>query len=180
MVRLFEQVINFVSYDADREFYAKIFPDSVEKKDILRIRRMKIDDFPSVVAIEKQVYNFPWTVGIFKDCFRAGYICSVCEDMEKVIAYSILAVTVGEAHIMNICVDPAEQRQGVGQKMVENLIKVAMQGKAESLLLEVRPSNEGAIALYKSMDFNEIGTRKDYYPAKTGREDALMLAKELL
>ena len=100
--------------------------------------------------------------------------------MEKVIAYSILSVDVGEAHIMNICVDPAEQRQGVGREMIEKLIKVAMQGKAESLLLEVRPSNEGAISLYKSMGFNEIGTRKDYYPTKTGREDALMLAKELL
>lgn len=180
MVRLFEQVKNFVSYDVEREFYAKVFPDSVEKKDILRIRKMKIVDFPSVVAIEKQVYNFPWTEGIFKDCFKAGYICSVCEDMEKVIAYSILSVAVGEAHIMNICVDPAEQKQGVGRDMIDYLIKLARQGKAETILLEVRPSNEGAIALYKSMGFNDIGLRKDYYPTKTGREDALILAKELL
>ena len=179
MLRFLEQVKDFVSYDAEREFYATVFPDSVEKKDILRIRRMKLDDFQSVTAIEKKVYNYPWTIGVFKDCFRAGYICSVCEDLENVIGYSILSVAAGEAHIMNVCVDPDEQKQGVGRKMIEEMIKVARQNKSESIYLEVRPSNEAAISLYKQLGFDEIGLRKDYYPAPEGREDALMLSIKL-
>ncbi len=87
-------------------------------------------------------------------------------------------MAVGEAHILNISVDPAEQKQGVGRKMLEHLISIA-RGKAESVFLEVRPSNIHAIALYEDMGFNEIGVRKGYYPAEHGREDAIMLALQL-
>lgn len=80
---------------------------------------------------------------------------------------------------MNVCVDPEEQKQGVGRKLIEQMIKVARQNQSEKIYLEVRPSNEDAISLYKKMGFNEIGIRKDYYPAKGGREDALMLSIDL-
>ncbi|MGZ8241092.1 MAG: ribosomal protein S18-alanine N-acetyltransferase, partial [Methylobacter sp.] len=80
--------------------------------------------------------------------------------------------------ILNICVDPAEQKQGIGRKMLENLIEVA-RGRAETIFLEVRPSNPVAIALYKKIGFNEIGIRKGYYPAENGREDAIMLALQV-
>ena len=96
----------------------------------------------------------------------------------KILGYSILAIGVGEAHILNICVAPTEQKQGIGRKMLENLIEVA-RGQAETMFLEVRPSNRVAIALYMDMGFNEIGIRKGYYPAENGREDAIMLALEL-
>ncbi len=175
-----ERVKHLVFYDTERDFYAKVFPESVEKKEILRIRPMRLSDLPAVLAIERQVYNYPWSEGIFKDCFTAGYSCWVCEDLEKVIAFSILSIAAGEAHIMNICVDPAEQGQGIGRKMIRHLIKIARYGKAESIFLEVRPSNHSAKVLYQKMGFNEIGIRKAYYPAENGREDALMLALELL
>lgn len=180
MIRFIKEIKNAVSYDADRDFYAKVFPGSVDKKDILRIRKMNKEDIPAVVEIEKQVYNYPWSEGIFKDCFTAGYKCWVCEDMEKVVAYAILSLAAGEAHIMNICVDPAEQKQGIGQKMVEKLIEAVRDRKINSMFLEVRPSNNTAIALYKRLGFNELGLRKDYYPAEEGREDALMLGMELI
>lgn len=180
MVRYIKQLKNAVSYDADRDFYATIFPDSVEKKDILRFRKMNKEDIPAVVEIEKQVYNYPWSDGIFKDCFTAGYKCWVCEDMEKVVAYGILSLAAGEAHIMNICVDPAEQKQGIGQSMVETMVEAARDRKINSIFLEVRPSNTAAISLYNRLGFSELGTRKDYYPAEEGREDALMLGMELI
>lgn len=179
MRTLYDQVKNFLTYDADRDFYATVFPDSVNKNDILRIRSMKASDLSAVLAIERQVYNFPWSEGIFRDCFTAGYSCWVCEDLEKVVSYSILSIAAGEAHIMNISVDPKEQKQGIGGKMIKHLIKVARQGKAQSIFLEVRPSNAAAIALYEKMGFNQIGVRKNYYPGPEGREDALMLALEL-
>ena len=86
----------------------------------------------------------------------------------------------GEAHIMNICVDPEVQGQGAGSKLLENMIELAT-NKAETIFLEVRPSNRIAIALYEKRGFNEIGVRKGYYPAENGhREDAVMLALELV
>jgi ribosomal-protein-alanine N-acetyltransferase len=175
-----EQIKDFVIYDADREFYAKIFPGSVGRIDLLRMRRMRLADIDDVLDIEQQVYNFPWSEGIFKDCFTAGYDCWVCEELDNILGYCMISMASGEAHIMNICVDPAEQKQGIGRFMIEHLLKFASDYKVASIFLEVRPSNAAAIALYTGLGFNEIGIRKDYYPGEEGREDALMLAKELL
>lgn len=176
---LVQRIKDFVTYDADREFYAKVFPESMSRADLLRMRKMTVLDLNEVLAIEKKNYNFPWTEEIFKDCFKASYSCWVCEEMERILGYSILSIAVGEAHILNICVDPEEQGQGIGRKMLENIIETVRTKKAETVFLEVRPSNEGAVALYQKMGFNEIGIRKDYYPAENGREDALMLALQL-
>ncbi|NOT11639.1 MAG: ribosomal protein S18-alanine N-acetyltransferase [Methylococcaceae bacterium] len=175
---LLDRIKDFVIYDADRDFYAQIFPDSVDRKDLMRLRKMTSTDLPEVLEIEKKNYQFPWEEDIFRDCFRAGYYCWVCEESDKVLGYSILSVGAGEAHILNISVDPTEQGQGIGRKMLENLIDVA-RGQAETVFLEVRPSNPVAIALYEDVGFNEIGIRKGYYPAENGREDALMLALHL-
>lgn len=179
MRRLIEKFKNLLMYDADTEFYAKVFPDSVSKKDLIRIRTMTTHDIPAVMVIERKNYEFPWTDDIFIDCFKAGYYCYVCEAQGKVLGYCLMSVAVGEAHILNVSVSASEQGQGIGRKMMEHLIHTA-KGRADTLFLEVRPSNPVAIALYENLGFNEIGIRKNYYPAKNGREDALMLALELL
>lgn len=175
---LLDKIRNLLIYDADNEFYAKVFPDSVDRKDLMRMRTMTRADLPSVMAIERKNYQFPWSEDIFVDCFKAGYSCWVCELQDKVLGYSLLSMAVGEAHILNISVDPAEQKQGIGRKMVEHLIEVA-RGRAETVFLEVRPTNTAAISLYEAIGFNEIGIRKGYYPAENGREDAIMLALHL-
>ena len=175
---ILDKIKSYLVYDADKEFYAKVFPDSVSRIDLLRIRTMTHDDLSSVVAIETQNYEFPWGEDIFIDCFRAGYECHVCEELDKVLGYCILSFGPGEAHILNISVDPNAQKLGIGRKMLEYLIELA-RDRAETIFLEVRPSNTVALALYKKTGFNEIGIRKGYYPAAEGREDALMLAMEL-
>lgn len=175
---MLDKIKDFVVYDADREFYAKLFPDSVGRKDLMRLRKMRSSDLPGVMAIERANYQFPWGEDIFRDCFRANYSCWVCEEQDAVLGYSILAMGVGEAHVLNICVAPDEQGQGIGRKMLENLIEEA-RGRAETMFLEVRPSNTVALALYQNMGFNEIGIRKGYYPAENGREDAIMLALQI-
>jgi ribosomal-protein-alanine N-acetyltransferase len=175
---MLEKIKDFVVYDADKEFYAKIFPDSVGRKDLMRLRKMRNSDLPGVMAIERANYQFPWGEDIFRDCFKANYNCWVCAEGDNVLGYSILAMAVGEAHVLNICVAPAEQGQGIGRKMLENLIETA-RGRAETMFLEVRPSNAAAIALYQDIGFNEIGIRKGYYEAENGREDAIMLALQI-
>ena len=167
-------------YDADRDFYAKVFPESVDSKDLLRLRKMDHADLPSVLEIEAQNYEFPWPEGIFKDCFRTmTYTNWVLEAPDDVIVgYCIISVAAFEAHIMNISVSQNHQRQGAGRKMLEHMIEYA-RPRAEKIFLEVRPSNPGAIDLYHKTGFREIGVRKAYYPAKEGREDAIMFALDL-
>ncbi len=175
---MLEKIKDFVVYDADKEFYAKIFPDSVGRKDLMRLRKMRSSDLSGVMAIERANYQFPWGEDIFRDCFKANYNCWVCAEDDNVLGYCILSMAVGEAHVLNICVSPAEQGQGIGRKMLEHLIETA-RGQAETMFLEVRPSNTVAIALYQDVGFNEIGIRKGYYEAENGREDAIMLALQI-
>jgi len=180
MWKLIRKIKDFVSYDADREFYAHVFPQSVQTKDLLRIRRMDYADLPAVLEIEAQNYEFPWPEGIFKDCFRTmTYTNWIIEaPKEVIVGYCIISVAACEAHIMNISVSPDFQRMGAGRKMLEHLIEYA-RPRAEKIFLEVRPSNLGAIDLYQKTGFREIGVRKNYYPAKDGKEDAIMLALDL-
>ncbi len=175
---MLEKIKDFVVYDADKEFYAKIFPDSVSRQDLMRLRKMRSSDLPEVMAIERANYQFPWEEDIFRDCFKANYNCWVCEEQDVVLGYCILSMAVDEAHVLNICVAPEEQGQGIGRKMLEHLIETA-RGRAETMFLEVRPSNTVAIALYEDMGFNEIGIRKGYYQSEHGREDAIMLAMQI-
>ena len=92
----------------------------------------------------------------------------------------MLSAAAGEAHILNICVSPDAQGEGLGRRMLRRLIDAARWHRAERVYLEVRPSNPNAIALYDSEGFNEIARRPNYYPAHKGREDAVIMARELL
>ena len=180
MLELLDRLKDLVIYDADVEFYAKVFPDSVGRKELMRLKKMHRSHLPQVVEIEKNSYPFPWEEDIFRDCLNMRYQCWICELNGEVLGYGIMSMAVGEAHILNLCVSPKEQKQGIGRKILEHLIAIA-KTQAEQMFLEVRPSNTHAIALYDSMGFNEIGVRKGYYPAtNNGREDGLMFALQLL
>ena len=144
-----------------------------------RIRNMSMDDLDEVMAIETDIYDYPWTRGIFLDCMRVGYLCHVFEQDDGIKAYSVLSVGVSEAHVLTLCVRPDSQGQGLGRTMMQHMLELASQGGAETILLEVRPSNESAIRLYHQLQFNEVGIRPDYYPAADGREDALIMARSL-
>jgi len=144
------------------------------------LRPMREFDLEAVTAIEQQNYAFPWSFGIFRDCLRAGYGCLVFDRDEEVLGYGILSVAAGEAHVLNVSIAPQAQGHGYGRRMLRRLIDMARWQRAERVFLEVRPSNKVAIALYHDMGFNEIGRRPGYYPAAKGREDALVMAMELV
>jgi len=142
----------------------------------LALRRMTEADLEAVVGIETRSYPFPWSEEIFRDCLRAGYCCRACTLGERLVGYAIMSVVVGESHILNVCVDPAFQGQHLGRRIMVRMLDLAKQRGADTAFLEVRPSNQAALALYRSLGFNEIGLRRGYYPAARGREDALVLA----
>ena len=144
------------------------------------LRPMREDDLDAVHAIELRAYAFPWTVGIFRDCLRADYPSWVLLRDDAVVGYFLMSVAAREAHVLNICVDPELQGHGLGRRLLRALLHLARARQVERVFLEVRPSNAGAIALYHDEGFNEIGRRPRYYPAADGREDALVMAIELL
>ena len=144
------------------------------------MRPMRQADIEAVAAMERRAYPFPWSAGIFRDCLRAGHHCWVLEAGATLIGYGVLSTGAGEAHILNVCVDPAMQGQGHGRRLLRRLVDLARWHHAEQVFLEVRPSNPRAIALYRDEGFNEIGTRPNYYPAAKGREDAIVMAMALL
>lgn len=144
------------------------------------LRAMRSTDLEEVMKVELAAYEFPWTHGIFHDCLQSGHGCWVLVRDEKIIGYGVLSVAAGEAHILNVCIAPRHQGRGHGRHLVQRLIDLARWHRAERLFLEVRPSNPVAQVLYESLGFNEIGRRPRYYPAKNGREDAIVMAMELL
>ncbi|HEY8508204.1 MAG TPA: ribosomal protein S18-alanine N-acetyltransferase [Steroidobacteraceae bacterium] len=139
------------------------------------IRPMTEADVPSVVAVERASYQFPWSEGIFRDCLRVGYVCRVAVLNDEIIGYGVMSMGAGEAHILNLCVGAQHRCHGLGKRMLTYLLdRAAAAGMAEAFL-EVRPSNTAAIRLYQSLGFEQVGTRRGYYQAVGGREDAAVL-----
>ncbi len=145
----------------------------------LRFRPMRMADLTSVVRNETRAYAFPWTPGIFADCITARYECWVAHREERVLGHGVLSVAAREAHILNVCIARDDQGRGYGRQLVEHLLRRARIRGADMVFLEVRPSNVVAGRLYESLGFNEIGIRRDYYPAPKGHEDARVLAMQL-
>ena len=144
------------------------------------LRPMHEGDVDAVMEVERRAYPFPWTRGIFLDCLRVGHAGRVLERDGRLLGYAMLSIAAEEAHVLNVCVDPQCQSRGLGRQLLRELVAEARRQRAVRVFLEVRPSNAQAIALYHSEGFNEIGRRPRYYPADNGREDALVMAMELV
>ena len=144
------------------------------------LRPMRESDVDTVMEIERRAYPFPWTHGILRDCLRAVYPAWILHQQGRVIGYGVLSVAADEAHVLNLCIDPESQGSGHGRRLLRALLKIAHGHGAQRVFLEVRPSNPSAIRLYFDEGFNEIGRRPRYYPTSEGREDAIVMAKELL
>ncbi|AWH20269.1 MULTISPECIES: ribosomal protein S18-alanine N-acetyltransferase [Stenotrophomonas] len=144
------------------------------------LRALRENDLNAVMAIEVRGYPYPWTRGIFLDCLRAGYPGLAMEQDGLLIGYGVLSLAADEAHVLNICIDPLVQSRGLGRQLLRALVEMARNRGAQRVFLEVRPSNTPALRLYHSEGFNEIGRRPRYYPAAQGREDALVMAIELV
>ncbi len=140
---------------------------------------MNTHDLDAMLKIEYHLYDFPWSRGNFADSLKAGYSCWVCRIDDELVAYLVLMLAVDEAHVLNLSVAEKRQRLGFGARLLHQAMRVGRQGGAVKLLLEVRKSNEKALALYRHFGFQQIGVRRGYYPAAKGREDALVLSHSL-
>lgn len=145
-----------------------------------RIRQASEADIEDMWTIEKGVYGFPWTQGIFMDCMNAGYDCWLYENAREIFGYGITSMLDGECHILNLCIETSYQGLGWGRGMLNHLLDSAREQGCRVVFLEVRISNTRAYSLYRALGFNEVTVRKNYYPDAGGkRENAFVLAKIL-
>jgi ribosomal-protein-alanine N-acetyltransferase len=141
-----------------------------------RIAPMQPQDVAEVLAIEQAAYEFPWTHGNFIDSLRAGHSAWTMRDAGgRLIAYAVVMIALDEAHLLNLTVAPACQRFGFGWRLLDAMAENARSYGARTMLLEVRPSNPAAQKMYARYGFVRIGTRRGYYPARDGREDAIVM-----
>jgi len=131
---------------------------------------------PEIMVLEQRIYPFPWTTGNFEDALRSGYSAwTLVTPSQTIIAYAVAMMAVDEAHLLNLAVDPDFQRRGHGWRTLDWMARTLREYGAQSLLLEVRTSNLDAQRLYRQYGFVPIGTRRGYYPARWGREDAIVM-----
>jgi ribosomal-protein-alanine N-acetyltransferase len=143
------------------------------------LRPMHAADLERVLAIECTLYTHPWTVGNFRDSLHAGYSCWVLEHGAELVGYGVVMIGVQEAHLLNLSVRRDWQRRGLGGLLLEHFARVARESGAHRMFLEVRPSNAAARALYAARGFAELSVRRGYYPADNGREDAILMGRDL-
>ncbi len=146
---------------------------------VLTIRAMKRGDLDRVSEIETASYPYPWSRGIFADCLRVGYHCQVLLSDDQICGYGIVSMALDEAHLLNLCIAPEYRRQGLAALLLDHLLREVTIKAMDRLFLEVRPSNKGALALYRQRGFRVIGRRPGYYPAPDGREDATIMVLHL-
>jgi ribosomal-protein-alanine N-acetyltransferase len=137
---------------------------------------MQPADLDAVMQVEQQAYSFPWTRGNVLDSLAAGHPAWLLQADDVVLGYYIAMAGVDEMHLLNITVNPAWQRRGLGWRLLEHLAGLCRASGAAQLWLEVRESNGPAQALYRRWGFEAVGLRKHYYPAgQSQREHAVVM-----
>jgi [ribosomal protein S18]-alanine N-acetyltransferase len=143
----------------------------------LHFMPMQVNDLPEVLEIENDIYPYPWTRGNFLDSLYSGYeTWTLREPSGVLVGYFLLMLAVDEVHLLNISVRHDLHGRGIGRMQLDKVASLAREHGMQSVLLEVRPSNQRALAVYQRYGFVQIGQRKDYYPAQNNtREDAIVM-----
>jgi ribosomal-protein-alanine N-acetyltransferase len=148
---------------------------SARKSDLYNFLPMDINYLTKVYELELESYDFPWTKEILRDCILYKYDSFVVVLNDNLVGYIISKITYPETHILNLTVKKNFRKKGIGKALIELIISDARLRNSENIILEVRADNTDAQSLYKKLNFEIIGTRKDYYESKNGREDAYVL-----
>jgi len=145
------------------------------------LRPMTLASLEGVVALENEVYAFPWTRGNFVDSLAAGYLAEVLVAREfGVLGYYVAMTGVDEMHLLNLTVGEPWEGRGFARAMLDALDAHCRRRRLAMLWLEVRTSNARARALYARRGFAEVGVRRAYYPAPHGaREDAIVMSARI-
>ena len=139
----------------------------------IEIRRLTYSDLPHVIAIERRAFPTPWSLSMFVlELSKPSGICLAAVERGRLIGYLVCSRYDTVWHVMNVAVDPARLREGIASTLMTHLFDTADRPH-EQYTLEVRESNEAAIALYERFGFRGAGHRRAYY--HDNREDALIM-----
>lgn len=141
------------------------------------ITNMREQHVAQVAGLEKLCFSDPWSEkSVASELENELALWLVAEDNGTVLGYIGSQTVMGESDMMNVAVHPDYRKQGIATSLIAGLVEELRRRGSHSLTLEVRASNEGAIRLYRLLDFQEVGRRRNYY--RNPREDALILRKE--
>lgn len=143
------------------------------------LRPMVLADISAVLVVERAAYFSPWAESHFRDSLRQDHECWVLVAGETFLGHGILSAVAHEGELLNLCVAPEAQGQGLGAHLLSHLLDRARARECDEVFLEVRESNGAARRLYRRAGFQEIGRRRGYYPGPEGAEDARVLRREL-
>ncbi|MEN6325968.1 MAG: ribosomal protein S18-alanine N-acetyltransferase [Syntrophomonas sp.] len=142
------------------------------------IRKMTEQDLDQVMSIEKESFTMPWSRESYYNELSNEYATYlVCDIAGKPAGYGGIWAVYEEAHITNVAVDPKLRMSGLGRALMQELENTVRRKRAERILLEVRPSNTAALAMYRSLGYIPTGLRKAYY--SDNDEDAVVMTKQL-
>ena len=140
------------------------------------IRLMQKADVNSITQIEQLVQSHPWTAKQFEESIDS-YVATVVEQQGQVVGFCILQPVLDEANLLLMAIHPSQQGKGLGYKLLESSMAL-LKNNPLQIFLEVRESNQAAIALYEKSGFHQIDIRKNYYPKPDGsREHAIIMVK---
>ena len=144
----------------------------------LTIRSMTAQDIDTVITLERQIFPDPWPRSAFEDQIEdSGWYALVAEIGREIIGYACYMIVAHESHLTNVAVIPAFRRKLVAKRLLDTILQSVNAAGCEHILLEVRPSNEAAIAFYDKNDFQVLYRRPNYYRSPV--EDALVMVKKL-
>ena len=142
--------------------------------DDITIRPMRVKDCRLVLSLFERCFSHPWSLESIEDMFRhSGYLNLTAWCRGKLIGYAGVLSAMDEADITNVAVDPGYRRRHVASGLLKTLMERAGEKGIRSVYLEVRLSNEEALALYEKAGFVREGIRKNYYDKP--REDAVIM-----
>lgn len=144
--------------------------------DELKIVPMAERHLDRLAELERLCFTEPWTrAGLAAELEKPGAVFAVAERNGKTAGYAGMNCVLDECYVDNVAVFPQFRRKGIARALMESLIRAARKRNASFLTLEVRASNAGAIALYRSLEFCEAGRRLGFYSRPA--EDALILTR---
>ena len=139
-------------------------------------RDMSAADLAAIFAIEQVSHPSPWPMRGLEESLAAHKGIVLCDENERLLGYAFVQKIVDEAHLLDIAIAPSERGKGYGRLLMLHLMESVMTTGISLWFLEVRASNTGAIGLYTSLGFNEMGLRRNYYRDAQGSEDAVLMA----
>lgn len=142
---------------------------------MVTITTARFEDLASILQIERAAHISPWSEGMLAASLNGKDYFWKAELNHEIIGYLVVMQVVQQLELLNIVVSPAHQAKGLGKKLMQHLTDFALANRIHSTFLEVRRSNQTAIALYQKLGFEQVGVRKNYYPDEKQPEDALVM-----